>query len=171
MMADDLGTRRDKYDAVAREALASGDDKAARVAARRALSCEHLRIEAIAHRDEVLRQREEVAGLLEEMRTQYDRLQLRRESARAMATAARATASGHSSMSPVGPEGQAREELLQRARQTLAELRARAFALAELRKSGEIAPVGAAEFDDGPQVGDTDVERHLAELRGNRLSE
>jgi phage shock protein A len=169
MMADDLASRRDKYDAAAREALAHRDDKAARLAARRAINCEHLRVEAIAHRDEVVRQREEVANLLEEMRSQYDRLQLRRESARAMATAARATAAGHSSMAPVSPEGQQREELLQRARQTLAELRARAFALAELRASGEIAPIGASEFDDAPQIGEDDVDRHLGEL-GDKLS-
>jgi phage shock protein A len=166
MMAGDLAARRDKYEEAARAAIASGDDTAARLAARRSIACEHLRVEAGAQLDEVVRQREEVAALLEEMRMQYDRLQMRRETVKAMATAARATAAGHASMSTLGPEGAAREELLQRARQTLADLRARAFALAELRSSGEIAPVGAAEFDDAPQVSDADVDRRLQELRG-----
>ncbi|HEX4353353.1 MAG TPA: PspA/IM30 family protein [Polyangiales bacterium] len=166
MMAADLAARRDKYDVAARTALAIPDEKAARVAARRAINCEHLRIEAESHRVDVQRQREEVAELLEEMRAQYDRLQLRRESTRAMATAARATAAGNATMSTVSPEGAAREELLQRARQTLAELRARAFALAELRTSGEIAPIGAAEFDDTPQIEEADVDQHLKKLSG-----
>jgi phage shock protein A len=113
----------------------------------------------------VRRQREDVAELLEEMRSQYDRLQLRRESTRAMATAARAAASGNATMSTVSPEGAAREELLQRARQTLADLRARAFALAELRTSGEIAPIGAAEFDGAPQIEESAIDHRLEELR------
>jgi phage shock protein A len=167
MMAADLAARRDRYNASARTALAAADEKVARVAARRAINCDHLRIEAEAHRDEVLRQREEVAELLEEMRSQYDRLQLRRESTKAMATAARATANGNATMSTVSPEGAAREELLQRARQTLADLRARAFALAELRTSGEIAPIGAAEFDGTTQIAETDIDQHLKELRGS----
>ncbi|HTA37686.1 MAG TPA: PspA/IM30 family protein [Candidatus Acidoferrales bacterium] len=167
MMAADLAARRDKYDVAARTALTASDEKAARLAARRAVNCDQLRVEAESHRDDVRRQREEVAELLEEMRSQYDRLQLRRESARGMATAARATAAGNATMSTVSPEGAAREELLQRARETLADLRARAFALADLRTSGEIAPIGATEFDAAPQIEDADVERHINILRAS----
>jgi phage shock protein A len=165
MMIEDLVLRRDKYDAAAVAALAANDDKAAQLSARRGIACEHLRVEASAHRDEVVRQREEVVALLEEMRMQYDRLQMRRESVKAMASAARAVAGGNESLSTVSPEGASREELLQRARQTLAELRARAFAMAELRQSGEIAPIGASEFDDAPAIGEAEVAARLAALR------
>jgi phage shock protein A len=164
MLLDELEQRAHTHLAAAQGARRAGDERAAHTAMRRAIGAERLQTEARAHLADVGAQRRTVETLLEEMRAQYDRLRLRRESVRAMASAARAVAASHESMTPLGPNGADREQLLQRARETLADLRARAEALAELRATGALAAVGASEFDDQPQIADDEVQCRLNEL-------
>jgi len=163
MLLEDLEQRARTHAGVARDQRARGDERAAQTAMRRAIASERLAVTARQNRDEVQVQRHAVETLLEELRSQYERLRLRRESVRAMASAARALVQGHESIAPVGPEGAEREVLLERAHETLAELRARAAALADLRSSGALDAVGASEFDDRA-ITDHEVGERLQEL-------
>jgi hypothetical protein len=61
-------------------------------------------------------------------------------------------------------DGADRENILQRAHETLADLRAHALALSELRKSGALDPVGASEFDGAAKISDGDVQKRLNAL-------
>ncbi|MGZ3548983.1 MAG: PspA/IM30 family protein [Vulcanimicrobiaceae bacterium] len=164
MLITELSERDTRYRENARRALSTGDETAARTNARRSVAAERLAYEAAQHRDEVVRQRRELEELIEEMRANYDRLRMRRESVNALSTAARAVATGHESLTPLGPDGADRERQLERARSNLAQLRAKAEAIAELRRSGAIDPVGAGEFDDRALPDDDAVAQRLREL-------
>lgn len=164
MLLDELEERARAHVTAARDARHTGDDPSAERSIRRAMSAEALAKETRAQIVDVASQRASVEALLEEMRGQYERLRVRRESARAMASAARAVAQGNESLTPVSPEGADREMLLARAHDTLADLRARATALSELRTSGALDAVGASEFDNQSRISDADVRRRLDEL-------
>jgi phage shock protein A len=163
-LVDEFGQRRDRYDAAARTALSDGNTDAARTNVRRSIEAERLIAEGRRHLDDVAAQRRELAELIEQMRAEYDRLRMRRESLNALASGARATATGQESMTPLGPDGAQREKSLEDARNTLATLRARASALSELRASGALDPVGAGEFDGANAISDDDVDRRLTAL-------
>ncbi len=163
MLLEELEERARAHVNAAADARASGDEHAAQTSMRRAIVAERLAQEAQAHITDVASQRLAVEALLEEMRAQYERLRLRRESVRAMTSAARAVANGNESMTPVSPEGADREMLLARAHETLADLRARALALSELRSSGALDAVGASEFDN-QKISDAEVRQRLDAL-------
>jgi len=164
MLVAEFDQRRAKYDEAIR--AAAPDDARARTDARRSLECERNAAEGRAHGAEVSKQRAALAETIEDMRAQYDRLRMRREATNALATAARASVQSQESMTPLGPEGADRERFLDAARESLAQLRARAAALADLRDSGSLDAVGAGEFDDRQRIPDVEVDRKLAELRG-----
>ncbi|HZZ00817.1 MAG TPA: PspA/IM30 family protein [Candidatus Baltobacteraceae bacterium] len=163
-LLDEFAQRAAKYETAARDALAAGNRDAARTQARRAIESERLAQEGRAHLVDVSAQKSELSDLIEEMRAQYDRLRMRREAVNAMATSARATASGNETLSAAGGAGAERERTLEAARETLARLRARSAALAELRSSGALDAVGAAEFDASSGVSDAEVDRKLDAL-------
>ena len=156
--------RRGKYEADARAALRDGNRDAARTYLRRSLESERLTSEGRTHLEEVAAQRTELVELLEQMRAEYDRLRLRREAVHAMASGARASAQSQESLTAAGESGTERERTLEASRETLARLRARAAALAELRAGGALDAVGAGEFDNRPQIGDAEIDRRLAAL-------
>lgn len=163
-MLDEFAQRAAKYDGVARDALAAGNQELARNNARRAVESERLLREGQAHLKDVERQRAELSELLEQMRAQYDRLRLRRETVAAMASGARAAAASQESLTAAGAAGAERERTLEAARETLARLRARSTALAELRSTGALDAVGAGEFDATSGVSDTEVDQRLKML-------
>jgi len=162
MLVAEFDQRRAKYDDAIR--ATAPDDPRARTDARRSLECERNAAEGRAHCEEVAKQRAALAETIEEMRAQYDRLRMRREATNALATAAHASIQSQESMTPLGPEGADRERFLDAARESLARLRARAAALAELRDSGALDAVGAAEFDDRQRIADAEVDRKVKEL-------
>lgn len=165
MLLEELEERAGAHVQAARDARRSGDERGAERSMRRAISSERLAKEARAQVSDVEAQRHAVEALLEEMRAQYERLRLRRESVRAMAHAARAVASGNESLTPANSEGVEREILLTRAHETLADLRARALALTELRKSGALDSVGPTEFDNNATaVSEREVRERLSSL-------
>jgi phage shock protein A len=164
MLLEELEERARAHVNTAVVARKSGDEPAAQTSMRRAIVAERLAKEAQAHIVDVSAQRVAVEGLLEEMRAQYERLRLRRESIRAMASAARAVANGNESMTPVSTEGADREILLARAHETLADLRARALALSELRSSGALDAIGTSEFDNNQRISDAEVHERLDAL-------
>lgn len=165
-LLDEFSQRAAKYDAAARDALAAGNRDGARTQVRRAIESERLSQEGRLHLNEVVAQKTELTDLIEEMRAQYDRLRMRREAVNAMATSARATATGNESLSAAGGAGAERERTLEAARETLARLRARSTALAELRSSGALDAVGAAEFDSSTAIADSDIDNRLKALEG-----
>ena len=162
-LVEELEDRLSASTVEARGARDQGNEEFAMRAMRRAMNAESLATVARRNRDDVAAQRTALEALLEEMRAQYEQLKVRRESVRAMSTAARALADGHASMTPLGAGGSNREILLERAHATLADMRARAYALAELRKSGALDPVGASEFD-ARSVDDATVRDRLSKL-------
>lgn len=167
-LIDEFEQRRDRYDEAARGALADAKADLARVNARRAIEADRLIREGRAHLGEVAAQRAELAELIEQMRAEYDRLRMRRESVNALAAGARATATGQESMTPLGEAGSERERSLEASRESLARMRARAAALAELRESGSLDAVGAGEFDGRNAISDAEIDRHLTALtKGN----
>ena len=163
MMADEFAQRAGRHIAEAKTALQSGNDSGARTSMRRAIECERLGEEARAQHAQIASQRAELERLLDEMRANYDRLRMRRESVAAQAAAARATVHGNEALTPLG-EGAERERELERARLALSDMRARADATTELRTSGAVDPVGAGEFDTRPMASDADVESRLKSL-------
>lgn len=164
-MLDEFAQRAAKYDSAARDALASGNQELARTNARRAIESERLLGEGQTHLRDVAQQRAELSELLEQMRAQYDRLRLRRETVAAMASGARAAAASQESLTAAGASGAERERTLEAARETLARLRARSTALAELRSTGALDAVGAGEFDATASVSDAEVDRKLKALQ------
>jgi phage shock protein A len=163
-LLDEFAQRAAKYETAARDALASGNRDAARTQMRRAIESERLAQEGRTHLADVSAQKTELANLIEELRAQYDRLRMRREAVNAMATSARATASGNETLSAAGDVGAERERTLEAARETLARLRARSTALSELRSSGALDAVGAAEFDSSTAIADSDIDNRLKAL-------
>ena len=163
-MVDEFGQRRVRYEDAARGALASGNADLAKTNVRRAIAAERLQREGQSHLVDVAAQRRELAELIEDMRADYDRLRLRREAVNALATGARAAASGQEATTAAGPAGAERERSLEAARETLARLRARAGALAELRSTGALDAVGAGEGDAGAAIADAEVEQRLRAL-------
>lgn len=160
----DLETKRLRYIEDARSAHASGNAAAARTSMSRAIVAEHLAADAKHHIDDVVARRAELERLLEEMRAYYERLKLRREAVNAMAKASRAMVDGQESLTPLSPEGAQRERDLERAQNMLADLRARADAVTELRAAGNLDNVGAGQFDRTALPSDDEVERRLREL-------
>jgi phage shock protein A len=163
-LVDEFDQRRARYDDAARTALADGKTDSARTSVRRGIEAERLAHEGRKHLDEVAAQRAELAELIEQMRAEYDRLRMRRETVHALASGARGAASGHESMTPLGEAGAQKERSLEVARETLARLRARATALAELRESGSLDAVGAGEFDGHAAISDSEIDRRLTAL-------
>lgn len=161
----EFAQRAAKYDSAARDALATGNRDLARTNARRAIESERLLNEGQAQLKDVAQQRSELSELLEQMRAQYDRLRLRRETVAAMASGARASAASQESLTAAGATGAERERTLEAARETLARLRARSTALSELRSAGALDAVGASEFDATSGVSDAEVERKLDALK------
>jgi phage shock protein A len=162
MMAEEFAQRASRHINIAKDARAS-DESRAKTEVRRALECERLAEDARAQLSGVETQRAELERLLDQMRANYDRLRVRRESVAAQAAAARATVHGNEALTPLG-EGAERERELERARLSLSDLRARAEATTELRQSGALDMVGPAEFDSLPSVSDSEVEQRLREL-------
>ena len=162
-MLDEFEQRRAKYEDNARSALQSGNRDAARTALRRGMESERLIAEGRTHLDDVAAARMELSELIEQMRAEYDRLRMRRETVAAMASGARATAAGHEALSAAGESGAEREKYLEASRETLARLRARASALAQLRATGALDAVGAGEFTATP-IGDAEVDKRLDAL-------
>lgn len=148
----------------ARQAKGRNALSLARMEMRRAMHAERALLEAQRHLEDVRAQRDEVERLLEELRGQYDVLRVRRASADAIASSARAVSRGHEAMSALGPEGEAKQAQLNRVHETLAQLRSRADALTELRQSGVLDAVGAAEFDSRSSITDADVDDRLKEM-------
>jgi phage shock protein A len=163
MMADEFAQRAARHIAEAKDARASQNDGAARTSMRRAMECERLGEEARSQAAQIQSQREQLERLIDDMRANYDRLRMRRESVAAQTAAARATVQSNETMTPLG-EGAERERELERARLALSELRARAEATTELRHSGALDSVGPQEFDSRPLVSDADVEARLKAL-------
>jgi phage shock protein A len=163
MMADEFAQRAARHIAEAQTAHAEGNDAGARTSMRRGLETERLAEEARGQLRDVEAQRAELERLLDRMRANYDRLRLRRESVAAQAAAARATAKGNESLTALG-DGATVERELERARLSLADLRARADATSQLRESGALDMVGPGEFDSRPLVSDAEVEQRLAQL-------
>jgi phage shock protein A len=160
MLQSEFETRAARERQAARTARASHNEPAALTAMRRAIEGDRLAADARASAAEVVAQRRVLESLLEEMRAQYERLRLRREASRALATAARAVADGHQSIAPTALDD--REVLLRRAHDTLAEVRARAMALAELRSSGALTPMDGA--DANIPIAEDEVRKRLNEL-------
>ncbi|HET7815357.1 MAG TPA: PspA/IM30 family protein [Candidatus Baltobacteraceae bacterium] len=163
MMATEFEQRAARHLGEAKAALASANEAGARTSMRRAMECEHLAADARAQHDQIAAQRAELERLLDQMRSNYDRLRVRRESVAAQSAAARATVQGNEALTPLG-EGAQRERELERARLALSEQRAKADAVTELRQSGAIDSVGPEEFDSRPLVNDADVEQRLRAL-------
>jgi len=161
---DDLRAKSQRHIADARAAQASGNDATARTAMSRAIVSEQLANDAKQHIDDVVRRRGELERLLEEMRAYYELLKLRREAVNATANASRAMVEGQESLTPLSPEGRQRERDLERVHAMLADLRARADAVGELRASGTLDNVGASEFDRKALPSDDEVEQRLREL-------
>ncbi len=165
MMADEFAQRAARHTAEARTAKSGGNEGGARTAVRRSLECEHLAQEARTQEAQIDEQRAELERLLDRMRANYDRLRVRRESVAAQAAAARATAQGNESLTGLG-EGANIERELERARLSLADLRARAEATTQLRESGAADRVGAGEFDSRALVSEAEVDERLRSLGG-----
>lgn len=163
MMADEFAQRAARHTAEAKTALQSGNESSARTSMRRAMECERLGEEAHGQHAQIELQRAQLEKLLDEMRANYDRLRMRRESVAAQTASARATVESNESLSALG-SGAERERELERARLALSDLRARADATTELRTTGALDPVGPGEFDTRPLVSDADVEARLREL-------
>jgi phage shock protein A len=159
-LVDEYGQRVERYRAEAKTALAAGNRDLARTSLRRSIECEQLIKEGRAHLADVLSQRLE---LVEQLRAQYDRLRMRRETVNAMATGARAAVSAQESLTPIGDVGAERERTLEAARETLARLNARSTALAELRSAGALDAVGAGEFDSRA-ISDSEIDNRLEAL-------
>jgi phage shock protein A len=163
MMADEFAQRAARHISEAKSALGSANEPAARTSMRRAMECERLGEEAHDRHAQIEQQREQLERLIDEMRANYDRLRMRRESVAAQSAAARATVQSNETLTPLG-EGAERERELERARLALSDLRARAEATTELRQSGALDPVGPGEFDTRSLVSDADVEARLKSL-------
>lgn len=162
-MLAELEARIRKYDENARAALSAGNAEAARSSVRRQIECERLLEEGRANLAEVAAQRSELNELLEQMRAEYDRLRMRREAVRALASGARGSVASQESLTAAGSAGRERELGLETARETLARLRARSQALAQLRASGSLDALGAGEFDSR-SIGEAEVDRRLSAL-------
>jgi phage shock protein A len=163
-LLDEYRARVAKYEESARSALAAGRADLAATNVRRQIECEALLAEGTANVEGVRAQRAELNELLEQMRAQYDRLRMRRETVRALVSGAQASASSQESLTAAGDVGRERERGLEAARETLARLQARSNALAELRAAGSLDAVGAGEFD-GRVISDSDVQRRLTALQ------
>jgi phage shock protein A len=163
MMADEFAQRAVRHIAEAKSAIASQNQTGARTSMRRAMECERLQEEAQNQFSQIEAQRADLERLIDEMRANYDRLRMRRESVAAQAAASRATVQSNETLTPLG-EGAERERELERARLALSDLRARAEATTELRQSGALDPVGPGEFDTRSLVTDADVDARLKSL-------
>ncbi|HEY2475401.1 MAG TPA: PspA/IM30 family protein [Candidatus Cybelea sp.] len=162
-LVDEYGQRVARYQAEAKAALLAGNRDLARTSLRRSIECERLIKEGRAHLADVSSQRSELSELVEQLRAQYDRLRMRRETVNAMATGARAAVSAQESLTPIGDVGAERERTLEAARETLARLNARATALAELRSAGALDAIGAGEFDSRA-ISDSEIDNRLEAL-------
>jgi phage shock protein A len=162
-LVDEYGQRVERYRAEAKTALAAGNRDLARTSLRRSIECEQLIKEGGAHLADVSSQRLELSELVEQLRAQYDRLRMRRETVNAMATGARAAVSAQESLTPIGDVGAERERTLEAARETLARLNARSTALAELRSAGALDAIGAGEFDSRA-ISDSEIDNRLKAL-------
>jgi phage shock protein A len=165
MMAEEFAQRAARHIAEARTASSSGNDGGARTSVRRSLECERLAQEASTQETQIDEQRVQLERLLDRMRANYDRLRVRRESVAAQAAAARATVQGNESLTGLG-DGANIERELERARLSLADLRARAEATTQLRESGAVDRVGAGEFDSRALVSEAEVDERLRSLGG-----
>jgi len=163
MMADEFAQRSVRHIADAKAALNGGNQDAARTATRRALECERLGEETRAQHDQIAAQRADLEKILDQMRANYDRLRVRRESVAAQAAAAHATVQGNESLTALG-EGATQERELERARLALSEMRAKAEATTQLRETGALDMVGPGEFDSRPLVSDADVDARIKAL-------
>jgi phage shock protein A len=163
-LVDEFETRRSEYERRARGALGEGNRDAAKTYLRRSIEAERLIADGRRHLTLVTAQRAELAELIEQMRAEYDRLRLRREAVNALSHGARATAAGNESLTAAGTAGANRERSLESARETLAQLQARAAALASLRQTGALDAVGAGEFDGNEPIGDAEIENRLNAL-------
>lgn len=164
-LVDEYGQRVERYRAEAKSALSAGNRDLARTSLRRSIECEQLIKEGRAHLADVSSQRSELSELVEQLRAQYDRLRMRRETVNAMASGARAAVSAQESLTPIGDVGAERERTLEAARETLARLNARSTALAELRSAGALDAVGAGEFDSRA-ISDSEIDNRLKALDG-----
>ena len=164
MALQDLRARRERHLTDARAAKQSNAVDAARTAMSRAIREEALIADGERHAGDIAARRSELERLLEEMRAYYDRLKLRREAVAATAAASRAMVQGQESLTPLSEEGAKRERDLERAQNALADLQARADAVAELRSSGALDNVGAGEFDRTPLPSNDEVDRRLDAL-------
>lgn len=164
-LVDEFEQRRARYEAAATAAIADGKSDLARTSMRRCIEAERLASDGRRHVAEVATQRAELAELIEQMRAEYDRLRMRRESVNALASSARASAAGHESLTAVGELGSERERSLEATRETLARLQSRASALADLREAGALDAVGAGEFDGRTAISDSEIDRRLTALK------
>ncbi|GAC1357138.1 MAG: hypothetical protein NVSMB31_17670 [Vulcanimicrobiaceae bacterium] len=157
-----------QYDTQAREALAQNDEKKARLFISRWSSARDHRAAMEAQDADVRQRREQFEELLEELRAGVERLRLRRQAASAQAAVSRATIAANEGSLPIGPSGAGRAMSLDNASGKLTDLRSRAESLMQLRKSGQLDPVGASEFDSNA-ASQTAIDARLAELQSGAL--
>lgn len=156
--------RSENYKMSAELALSLNQEEKAQTYMRRMMESEKLIAEGEKQFAQVVAQRSDLAELIEQMRSGYERLRMRRESTAALETTAKASITGQEAMTPIGTTGKEKEVGLEQARLGLLDLQSRALALSQLRDAGNLDPVGAGEFDN-VQIPDAEVKQRLEALK------
>ena len=159
-----------QYDTQAREALAAGDEKKARLMIGRWSAAQGHQKAMRAQLSDVQARREGFEQLVEEIRSGVESLRLRRQAAAAQATVSHATIAANEASLPIGAAGARRAMSLENASNKLTDLRSRAESLSELRRSGQLTAVGASEFDS-TTPDQSAIENRLQELKTAALPE